>query len=113
VHNARNIVHHDIKPENILVTSEDVAKISDFGISAKLVNNESDQIYNHEWGTKNYLPPESWNSRVELTEESAMYGKAMDVWALGCTFYQLIYGVFPFVQSINLQEMAKSITTDE
>ena len=45
--------------------------------------------------------------------ESVMYGKAMDVWALGCTLYQMVYGVFPFKNSLNLIEMKKSITTDE
>lgn len=63
VHNSRNVVHHDIKPENILVDSNDDAKLSDFGISVKLEENESDQIFNQEWGTKLYLPPEAWSSR--------------------------------------------------
>jgi serine/threonine protein kinase len=62
VHNDRNIVHHDIKPENILIDSNNVAKISDFGISNALGLDGTDQIFNHEWGTKLYLPPEAWSS---------------------------------------------------
>lgn len=57
-------MHHDIKPENILIDSNDIAKITDFGISVMLGDTESDEIFNSEWGSKMYLPPECWNSRL-------------------------------------------------
>lgn len=63
MHNSRNIVHHDIKPDNILIDKLDGAKITDFGISEILSENQSDEIFNSEWGTKQYLPPECWKSR--------------------------------------------------
>lgn len=113
MHNERAIVHHDIKPENIMVDSGDVAKLTDFGISVKLDESGDDVVLNHEWGTKLYLPPESWSRSQRLTEGSTMHGKAMDVWALGCTFYQLIYNKFPFVNSFNMPETRKSIMNDE
>lgn len=62
VHKKRNIVHHDIKPENILIDKADTAKLTDFGISLKIGESGSDQIANSEWGTKQYLPPECWKS---------------------------------------------------
>lgn len=65
VHNERGIVHHDIKPENILVDNSDVAKLTDFGISVKLNENGDDEMHNHEYGTKLYLPPESWSSSLQ------------------------------------------------
>lgn len=68
VHNERNIVHRDIKPENILVDGNDCAKITDFGIAMALQENESDQMFNQQWGTKLYLPPESWKSKMPLTQ---------------------------------------------
>lgn len=113
VHNVRNIVHHDIKPDNILIDTEDVAKITDFGISVTLGETESDEIYNSEWGTKMYLPPECWKSSPKANVGSRMFGKAIDVWALGCTFYQMIYNEFPFKQGTKLSDLQKSITTDE
>ena len=64
VHTVANIIHHDIKPENILIDSEDNVKISDFGISISLKEGESDLLTNYEWGTKAYLPPESWKSSL-------------------------------------------------
>ena len=106
VHNERGIVHHDIKPENILVDTHDVAKITDFGISVQLDENQDDEVMNHDWGTKLYLPPESW-------AKQKMIGKAKDVWALGCTFYQLVYNKFPFVNSIHIADTKKSILNDQ
>ncbi len=64
MHHERGIVHHDIKPENILVDSYDNAKLSDFGISVKLNESGDDEVHNSEWGTKLYLPPESWASSL-------------------------------------------------
>lgn len=63
LHNVRRIVHHDIKPENILIDSSDIAKLSDFGISSNLEEGHSDEMLNSEYGTKLYLPPEAWDSR--------------------------------------------------
>lgn len=63
MHEVRRIIHHDIKPDNILVDTSDCAKITDFGISVRLAEGESDELYNSEWGTKMYLPPECWSRR--------------------------------------------------
>ena len=63
MHNVRKIVHLDIKPENILVTKNEEAKITDFGISMRLEQGRSDQIFNPDWGTKQYKPPESFTSK--------------------------------------------------
>ena len=42
-----------------------------------------------------------------------MYGKTMDVWALGCTFYKMIYGVTPFSAELRPAELGKSIVHDQ
>lgn len=106
-------MHHDIKPDNILVDHNDIAKITDFGISVTLEEADSDEIFNSEWGTKQYLPPECWNSRSLLSIEGRMFGKAIDVWALGCTFYQMIYNEFPFKTGTKPADLQYSITNDE
>ena len=113
VHNVKNVVHHDIKPENILIDSNDDAKLSDFGISVKIEPGETDQIMNTEWGTKLYLPPESWNSTLQSYSDSPVFGKPKDVWALGCTFYQMIYGVTPFGNEMKPAEITKSVMHDQ
>lgn len=42
-----------------------------------------------------------------------MFGKAIDVWALGCTFYQMVYNVFPFKIGITQEDLKKSINSHE
>lgn len=42
-----------------------------------------------------------------------MYGKAIDVWALGCTFYQMIYNVFPFDIGMRPSDLSNSLFNHE
>lgn len=49
----------------------------------------------------------------ESNPESEMFGKAMDIWALGCTFYQLIYNEFPFEVGIKQEEFIQNVLTKE
>ena len=71
---AENILHSDIKPQNILLGQDHQAKICDFGFSVQQ-NIEANIVYCG--GTPSYIPPEYIpNGKV---------GRAADVWALGIT----------------------------
>nr|XP_043633604.1 3-phosphoinositide-dependent protein kinase 2 [Erigeron canadensis] len=90
------LIHRDIKPENLLLTSDGHIKIADFG-SVKpmqdsqitvLPNAGSDDKACTFVGTAAYVPPEVLNS------SPATIGN--DLWALGCTLFQMLSGTSPF-----------------
>lgn len=95
IHNM-GLIHRDIKPENLLLTSDGHIKIADFG-SVKpmqdsritvLPNAASDDKACTFVGTAAYVPPEVLNS------SPATIGN--DLWALGCTLFQMLSGTSPF-----------------
>ncbi|MEX1362586.1 MAG: protein kinase [Nannocystaceae bacterium] len=83
------VVHRDIKPENIIVSTvegrEDRVKIVDFGISAMLAAGESRAGVA---GTPHYMAPEQILG--------SDFDGRLDIYALGCTAYELLVGVPPF-----------------
>ncbi|MCP9266240.1 Kinase domain protein [Dirofilaria immitis] len=90
------IVHRDIKPQNILIIYREenlieIAKISDFGIS-RILNEEEQESMSNVAGTLYYMAPEV-GANILRTHE---YGHKVDIWSLGCVFYQCIMGKVPF-----------------
>ncbi|CAD8146059.1 unnamed protein product [Paramecium octaurelia] len=81
-----NIVHRDIKLENILLKDNNEIKLIDFGFSV-LVNRDCKLgVF---CGTPSYMAP-------ELVNKQDYFGKPVDVWALGVLLYVLLTGHFPF-----------------
>ena len=81
-----NMVYRDLKPENILLDSRGHIKLTDFGLS-KILEDEDDKAYTI-CGTPQYLAPE-----VLLKQG---YDKAVDWWSLGCVMYEMLVGRLPF-----------------
>lgn len=82
-----NIIHRDIKPHNIIVTKDDLVKVTDFGIakhsdSATITN--SGKII----GSAHYFSPEQ--ARGNLTDRRS------DIYSLGIVMYEMATGVVPF-----------------
>jgi hypothetical protein len=96
-----HVVHRDIKPGNILLTEEGVAKVTDFGI-ARLVASTSGQA-DSLVGTIDYMAPEQFRGAT---------GRQADVWALAVTLYEALTGVHPF-RGENSAETMHRIETAE
>ena len=77
-----DIVHQDIKPENILIDDDDNYVLTDFGIS-----NQSEKKDQN--GTPAYMGPERWGKNPISTSKS-------DIWSLGATVFEMITGDVPF-----------------
>lgn len=82
------IVHRDIKPENILMDNG-IPQISDLGIGRMLRPNEMASTV---VGTIFYMSPEML---YEKSEGSGSYYNT-DIWSIGVTFYEMLYGIYPF-----------------
>jgi serine/threonine protein kinase len=83
----QNVIHGDIKPENLLIGGDGRIKICDFGVSC-LCEDDNDEI-GRSPGTPVFTAPECC---LGLT----YHGKAADIWALGCTLYCMVLGCYPF-----------------
>ncbi|KAI5741249.1 hypothetical protein M8J76_011793 [Diaphorina citri] len=83
---SQNIVHRDIKPDNLLLTEDMQVKIADFGLAAQL--STPDDKHMTMCGTPNYISPE--------VATRSSHGLEADCWALGCILYALLVGSPPF-----------------
>lgn len=100
---SHNIVHGDIKPENLLVDINGRVKICDFSVSRSF-EDDNDELRRSP-GTPVFTAPECC---LGLT----YHGKAADVWALGVTLYCLVLGQYPFIGE-TLQDTYDKIVNDE
>jgi len=82
----KNIVHRDIKLDNILLDHHGNVKICDFGVS-KLVR--PGETMTEQWGTPAYIAP-------EILMDQGYKGYAVDIWSAGVVLYSMLYGTVPF-----------------
>lgn len=103
---AQGIIHRDIKPDNCLITQDDVLKIVDFGVS-EMFEKESEMSTAKSAGSPAFMPPE-----LCVAKHGQVSGRAADIWSMGVTLYCLRYGQIPF-EKHGMLELYEAIRNDD
>lgn len=110
---SKNILHRDLKCQNLFLTKEGILKIGDFGISKQLET--MSKLAETNVGTPYFMAPEVCRGEA--------YGEKADVWAIGCILYELailkkpfdadsIQGVFDKIIHKPLDLVSENLDTD-
>ncbi len=98
VAHEKELIHRDIKPDNIMLSADGTAKLSDFGL-AKIQNYDAPTLtrQNSVLGTPHYMSPEQCRS-ADVDARS-------DIYSLGATFFDLLTGSPPFARSTDVMQI--------
>ncbi|WP_298863946.1 serine/threonine-protein kinase [uncultured Gimesia sp.] len=94
------LIHRDIKPDNILVTSKGVVKVADLGLAKAVDEDNSMTQSGTGLGTPLYMPPEQARNAKHVDHRT-------DIYALGGTYYNFLTGKFPFSGDTALELIMK------
>ena len=104
LHKSKHQIHRDIKPANILLNTDGIVKLTDFGIAKAL---ESTADFSHTFvGSRNFMSPE----RISGKE----YSYPSDIWSVGLVVYELATGKYPYGEGNDfLSQIAKIVDGPE
>ncbi len=101
---SKGILHRDIKPDNLMINSEGILKITDFGLAKPKEPDDSIALTGtgQILGTPAFMPIEQWEAQ-DLDERA-------DIYAMGVTFYQLLSGEFPVEGKTPVEVITKLVS---
>lgn len=102
---AQGVIHRDIKPDNLLLSEDDVLKVVDFGVS-QMFEKPGPMRTAKSAGSPAFLPPELCGKHGDVS------GTAADIWSMGVSLYCLKYGSIPF-HTESMMEMYDAIKSKE
>jgi len=108
MHSA-NVLHRDLKPSNILLNSDCLVKVADFGLARSIKaleeNKEENQVLTDYVATRWYRAP-------EILLGSTKYTKGVDMWSVGCIMGELLLGkpLFPGNSTMNQLDRVIEVT---
>ncbi len=102
--NLLNVVHRDVSPQNILLSSKGHVKVADFGVARARGQLHKPTETGELKGKLSYMAPEQLTSKV--------FDRRADVFALGCCLYEATTGQRPFHGTDALETMYKLLETE-
>jgi len=101
----QNLVHRDVKPDNVLVTSDGVAKLADLGLVKETETDLNLTKTGRGLGTPHFMAPEQFRNAKNADVRC-------DIYSLGATLYQMVTGELPFRSNGPLDAWMKKIQNE-
>jgi serine/threonine protein kinase len=101
---AKDIIHRDVKPSNIMIDKSGRARVSDLGLAKMTIKGMAELTQElHTVGTPNYMSPEQIRSPSGLDLRT-------DIYSLGASFYHMACGLTPFAGKTPMDVVAKHLS---
>jgi eukaryotic-like serine/threonine-protein kinase len=101
----QNLIHRDVKPDNILVTPDGVAKLADLGLVKETDTDLNLTRTGRGLGTPHFMAPEQFRNAKNADARC-------DIYSLGATLYQMVTGELPFRSNGPLEAWMKKVQND-